>query len=134
MRKAKTKTALEIIRPGHADPGGTGGGADIAVIGPDESAEGLLGDLVKLVRADVDRLILDVAAKDRLLCPDEARVVAGYLRTLSDHVKSTRPKGGGEDMEEKELMEEALKHPRLREALLASMQRDKTFGEADHDQ
>jgi hypothetical protein len=80
----------------------------------------------------VDHLILDVAAKKRLLYPDEARVIAGYLRTLSDHVKSTKPKGGsGEDMEEAELIEEALKHPRLREAMTAAMQRNTTFGGGD---
>lgn len=79
----------------------------------------------------MDNLILDVAAKKRLLYPDEARVVAGYLRTLSDHVKSTRPKGGGEDMEEAELIEEALKMPRLREAMLAAQQRNGTFGGGD---
>lgn len=126
MRTAKAAANVEKPGPGHADVGRIDSAAERS-----DSAEALLTDLIKLVRTDVDHLILDVAAKKRLLYPDEARVVAGYLRTLSDHVKSTRPKGGGEDMEEAELIEEALKMPRLREAMLAAQQRNGTFGGGD---
>lgn len=69
--------------------------------------------------------------KDRLLAPEEARTVAGYLRAVSDHVRRRGGKDDVDDAEESELIEEAMKLPRLREAILAAQQRSSMYVEGE---